>query len=191
MALGAASGKIGAWAALVLSVAAIGYARPRAVATVRSAGVASEVFALPPPSVLITLSLGHRSALADLLYTSTIVSNGIHLEERRRFEFVGQYLDSIVALDPHFCQTYRYADTFIIYQAVGSPGPDEVRHARQLLERAGNDAVVLFLRGTASLAIGEMATARDELGRAISAGLPPQVEAAARIYAETVKHLLC
>ena len=47
----------------------------------------------------------------------------------------GQYLDSIVALDPNFCQTYRYADTFIIYQPVGSPGPDEVRHARRLLEK--------------------------------------------------------
>src|SRR4051812_8904718 len=102
---------------------------------VQSAGVGSEVFALPPPSVLKALSLGHRSALADLLYTSTIVSNGIHFKEHRRFEFVGQYLDSIVALDPQFCQPYRYADTFIIFQAVGAPGPDEVRHARRLVEQ--------------------------------------------------------
>jgi hypothetical protein len=116
-------------------MASVGYARPRAMAMVRNAGIASEVFALPPPSVLTALSLGHRSALADLLYTSTVVSNGIHFEEHRRFEFVGQYLDSIVALDPHFCQTYKYADTFIIYQPVGIPGPDEVRHARRLLEQ--------------------------------------------------------
>jgi hypothetical protein len=135
MALGMGAGKIGAWVALLLSMTAVGYARPRAVAMVRSAGAASEIFALPPPSALTALSLGHRSALADLLYTSMVVSNGIHFEEHRRFEFVGQYLDSVVALDPYFCQTYRYADTFIIYQPVGSPGPDDVRHARRLLEK--------------------------------------------------------
>lgn len=135
VALRSGASNIGAWALLVLSIAAVGYARPRAVAMVRGAGLASEVFALPPPSALTVLSLGHRSALADLLYTSTIVSNGIHAEEHRRFEFIGQYLDSIVALDPYFCQTYRYADTLIIYQPVGSPGPDDVRHARRLLEQ--------------------------------------------------------
>ncbi|HEY3593170.1 MAG TPA: hypothetical protein VGL13_04830, partial [Polyangiaceae bacterium] len=64
-----------------------------------------------------------------------VVSYGIHGEEHRRFEFVAQYLQSIVALDPKFCQTYRYADTFIIFQTVGSPTPDDVHVARQLLEK--------------------------------------------------------
>jgi hypothetical protein len=85
--------------------------------------------------MLIALSLGYRSALADVLYTSTVISYGIHHEEHRRFEFVGQYLDSIVALDPLFCQTYRYADMFLTYQPVGAPTPDDVRHARRLLEQ--------------------------------------------------------
>ena len=67
MALRMGAGNIGAWAALLLSITAVGYARPRAVAMVRSAGIASEIFALPPPSALTALSLGHRSALADLL----------------------------------------------------------------------------------------------------------------------------
>ncbi|HEX9294784.1 MAG TPA: hypothetical protein VF881_03090 [Polyangiaceae bacterium] len=105
------------------------------MASTRAVKLTSDVFALPPPSALTALSLGYRSALADILFTSTVVSYGIHGEEHRRFEFVGEYLDSIVALDPHFCQTYRYADTFIIYQAEGTPGPDEVRHAQRLLER--------------------------------------------------------
>ena len=85
--------------------------------------------------MLEAFSLGYRSALADLVYTSTAISYGIHHEEHRRFEFVGQYLESIVALDPHFCQTYRYIDTFITYQPVGAPTPDDVRLARKLLER--------------------------------------------------------
>jgi hypothetical protein len=128
-------GKLASSALFIVSVAAIGYAQPRVVASTTAVKITSDVFGLPPPAVLSALSLGYRSALADLLYTSTLISYGTHGEEHRRFEFVGQYLDSIVGLDPHFCQTYRYADTFIIYQAVGNPGPEEVRHARRLLEK--------------------------------------------------------
>jgi hypothetical protein len=127
--------RVGAWALLASSIAAVAYARPRVVASLRAVKATSDVFALPPPSMLAAFSLGYRSALADLLYTSTVISVGQHFEERRRFEFVGQYLDSIVALDPHFCQTYRYADTFITYQPFGSPSADDMRHARRLLEQ--------------------------------------------------------
>jgi tetratricopeptide (TPR) repeat protein len=132
---GGGSAKLGGFGLLLLAIVTVGYVRPKLVAGTRAVKLASDVFALPPPSILTRASLGYRAALADLLYTSTVVSYGIHGEERRRFEFVGQYLDSIVALDPTFCQTYRYADTFLIYQPVGSPGPDEVRHARRLLEQ--------------------------------------------------------
>jgi hypothetical protein len=128
-------GKLASGALLIVSVAAIGYARPRAVASTTAVKITSDMFALPPPAVLSVLSLGYRSALADLIFASTLVSYGTHGEEHRRFEFVGQYLDSIVGLDPHFCQTYHYADTFIVYQAVGSPDPEDVRHARRLLEK--------------------------------------------------------
>jgi hypothetical protein len=124
----------GRFIGLLLAAASIAYARPRLLA--KSHGEkASDVLTLPPPGLLIALSLGYRSALADWIYTSTIVSYGIHAEERRRFEYVGKYLESIVALDARFCQTYRYADTFIIFQAVGTPTPDDVRTARRLIEQ--------------------------------------------------------
>jgi hypothetical protein len=129
------SGRLLAWGLFVGCALTIAYVRPKAVAGVRATKLTSDVLGLPPPSMLVEASLGYRAALADLLYTSTVITYGIHGEEHRRWEFVGQYLDSIVALDPSFCQTYRYADTFIIYQPVGSPGPDEVRHARRLLEK--------------------------------------------------------
>lgn len=124
---------VGRFLLLLLAVVSIAYARPRLQAKARSEKE-SDVLALPPPKMLVALSLGYRSALADWIYTSTVVSYGIHGEEHRRFEYVGKYLESIVALDPRFCQTYRYADTFIIFQAVGSPTPDDVRTARRLLE---------------------------------------------------------
>ena len=123
------------WGLLLGSALAIAYVRPKVVAGVRETKLLSDVLTLPPPDMLVAASLGYRSALADFLYTTTVITYSIHSEERRRWEFVGQYLDSIVALDPHFCQTYRYADTFITYQPIGSPGPDEIRHARRLLEK--------------------------------------------------------
>lgn len=129
------AGRLVSWGLLLVSALAVAYVRPQAVGGVRATKLLTDVLTLPPPAMLVTASLGYRAALADLLYTSTVVTYGIHGEERRRWEFVGQYLDSIVALDPNFCQTYRYADTFIIYQPVGSPGPEEVRHARRLLEK--------------------------------------------------------
>jgi hypothetical protein len=128
-------GKLVTAALLAVSVATVGYARPRVEASTRAAKASSDVFALPSPEVLSALSLGYRSALADVLYTNTLVAYGTHGEEHRRFDFVGEYLDSIVGLDPNFCQTYRYADTFIIYQPVGAPTADDVRHARRLLDK--------------------------------------------------------
>jgi tetratricopeptide (TPR) repeat protein len=120
---------------LAVALIAVAWARPRLVATFRAVKVLTDVYALPPPGALRAVSLGYRSALADLIFTSTVVSYGIHGEEHRRFEFVGNYLDAIIALDPDFCQTYRYADTLIIYQPIGSPTEDDVRHARRILEK--------------------------------------------------------
>jgi len=123
------------WLLLAAAVAAVAVSRPRLVARHRSVTTATDIYALPPTPVLPAASLGYRSALADLIFTSTVISYGIHAEEKRRFEFIGHYLDAIIALDPNFCQTYRYADTFIMFQSVGSPAPDDVRHARRILEK--------------------------------------------------------
>ncbi len=121
-------------AVLVVAGALIGLARQRVVPQCRAVKNRSDVFALPPPNTLVAMSLGYRAALADLLFAQTLVQYGIHGEEHRRFEFVGQYLESIFALDPRFCHAYRYADTFLAFQAVGSPTEDDVRLARRLLE---------------------------------------------------------
>jgi len=126
---GAAPGRVTAWLCLAASAVGIGMLQPRLAARFRAVKNTSDVYALP------AASLGYRSALADLLFTSTLVSYGIHGEEHRPFEFVGDYLDAIAALDPQLCAMYRYADTFIIYRPVGKPTPDEVRHARRILDK--------------------------------------------------------
>jgi hypothetical protein len=119
---------------LIAACTLIGVARHRVAAECRAVKSKSDVFALPPPSTLTLMSLGYRSALADVLFAETLIQYGIHGEERRRFEFAGAYLDSIFALDPQFCQAYRFADTFMIFQAIGNPSEADVRLARRLVE---------------------------------------------------------
>lgn len=94
----------------------------------------SDVYALPKPEQAVVASLGYRSALADVLYAHVLVSSGIHLQERRRFEFVGHYLETINELDPKFRDPYRFADTLLTLQGK-PPSLDEYRKARQILER--------------------------------------------------------
>ena len=74
----------------------------------------------------------------------------------------------------------RDLNTALLSQAAQELASGSPRRARQLIERAGNDAISLFLRGTADLASGDSAAARDELTRALNAGLPQQLESIAR-----------
>ena len=94
----------------------------------------NDVFALPPPRQVVALSLGYRSALADLIFAHVLVSTGIHIQERRGFEFVGKYIETVNELDPKFAAPYRMADGLITLQAK-AVGPDAYRQARRILER--------------------------------------------------------
>ncbi|WP_437961478.1 hypothetical protein WME76_18765 [Sorangium sp. So ce119] len=94
----------------------------------------SDVYVLPPPDEVVTLSLGYRSALADLLWSHVLVSQGLHTFERRRFENLTLLLDAINALDPTFRDPYLFADALITFQTTTTPR-EEVLKAREILER--------------------------------------------------------
>jgi hypothetical protein len=96
--------------------------------------VKNDVYALPPPGQLVVMSLGYRSALADVIFAHVLVSAGIHVQERRPFEFVGKYLEAVNELDPKFAAPYRIADALITLQAK-AVGPESYREARRILER--------------------------------------------------------
>src|SRR6187431_3064423 len=96
--------------------------------------VQNDVFALPPPSQVVAMSLGYRSALADLIFAHVLVSSGIHFQEKRNFEFVGKYIETINELDPKFEVPYRMADGLLTLQAK-AVGPEAYRQARRILER--------------------------------------------------------
>ncbi|MBE7480085.1 MAG: hypothetical protein HS104_08885 [Polyangiaceae bacterium] len=120
--------------AIALAVLVIGFTRTRLTTRFHEIKATSDVYALPSPEQTVVVSLGWRSALADLIFSNVLVSYGIHLQERRRFEFVGNYLETINELDPKFRAPYRYADTLLTLGTV-APHPEDYARARKILER--------------------------------------------------------
>ena len=123
-----------AFGLLALSAAAMSGLRGPLNVRLEATKVKNDVFALPRPAQVVTMSLGYRSALADLIFAHVLVSSGIHLQEKRLFEFVGNYLETVNELDPKFRAPYRLAATLLTFQAK-AVGPDEYRESRRILER--------------------------------------------------------
>ncbi|WP_437683725.1 hypothetical protein [Sorangium sp. So ce131] len=117
-----------------VAAVAIGSVRAPAADTEQRVKETSDIYVLPPPDEVVTLSLGYRSALADLLWSHVLVSQGLHTIERRRFENLTLLLDAINALDPTFREPYLFADALITFQANTTPR-DEVVKAREIMER--------------------------------------------------------
>lgn len=127
-------GTLVAVACMVASAIGVGELRPRLAARFHKLRVTTDMYALPSPQRTVVASLGYRSALADLIYAQTLVAYGLHFQERRRFEFVGDYLDTVNALDRRFAAPYYFADTLLTLQPVKPRYEDYVR-ARRILER--------------------------------------------------------
>jgi hypothetical protein len=108
--------------------------RPGLVEQLRRAKDKYDIYALPKPQYVVAMSLGYRSAVADLLFAHTLVSSGIHLSEKRRFEAAASLLRTINQLDPKFATPYRFADTILTVQAA-KPTFDDYLSARSILER--------------------------------------------------------
>ena len=108
------------WPAVVviaLSSVVVSRARLPLNATFQTTRARSDVFTLPPSNQLVVMSLGYRSALADLIFAHVLVSSGIHFHEKRAFDLASNYLDAVIALDPKFEAPYRMADGLITLQA--------------------------------------------------------------------------
>jgi tetratricopeptide (TPR) repeat protein len=123
------------WSALLIVAAAaagVGVAQSKTRAAHGALRVEDDTYPLPPPDQVVWMSLGYRSAVADFIYAHVLVSYGLHFEEKRRFEYVARYLDTIATLDPKFAQTYLYADTLITLQP-RPPRDSDYDEARELL----------------------------------------------------------
>jgi tetratricopeptide (TPR) repeat protein len=138
-------------ALMVLAAVGVGSVREPLAAIERRVKETSDVYLLPPPEHVAALSLGYRSALADVLWAHVLVSQGFRLVEKRRFENLTRLLDAINELDPTFRDPYLYADALITLQ-VGATPREEVLKAREILERGVKNRP---LDGEVWLALGQ------------------------------------
>ena len=120
-------------ALVVLAGAIVNRVRQPLNAVFLATKIRDDVYTLPPPGQVVTLSLGYRSALADLIFAHVLVSSGIHFQEKRSYEFVGKYIEAVNALDPKFEAPYRMADGLLTLQAK-PVSIDSYRQARRILE---------------------------------------------------------
>ncbi len=126
---GADLAKFGVVLACVVGIAVV---RAEAAARYSKLNVEQDTYALPPPEHTAVMSLGFRSAMADFIWAHVLVSYGLHFQEKRRFEHVGDYLETIMYLDPTFPQPYLYADTLLTIQPK-PPTEDHYRRAKELM----------------------------------------------------------
>src|SRR5689334_12070493 len=134
MPLGAARDALLTLSLAVAAAVGIGSARTPAADAEHRVQETSDVYVLPPPEQVATLSLGYRAALADLLWSHVLVSQGLHTMERRRFENLTLLMDAINALDPTFRDPYVFADALITFQTSETPHAEIVK-AREIMER--------------------------------------------------------
>lgn len=119
---------------MLLSALAVQYFRRALLEPFAKLGTSHDVYTLPAPTHTVVLSLGYRAALADLIYAHVLVSYGLHFQEKRLFETVGQYLHTINELDPKFGTPYLFADTLLTLQPKVPPYEHYVM-AREILLR--------------------------------------------------------
>lgn len=111
----------------------------------------TETYLLPPPKQLVVMSLGYRAAVADILWANVLVTQGLRLGERRRFDLAIEYTDAINELDPKWRDPYRLVDSLVTLQIKAAP-LDQVYAVRRVLERGvkerPNDADLWLVLGT-------------------------------------------
>ncbi len=106
-----------------------------------------DVFFLPPPEQVVTMSLGYRHAFADVLWAHMLVGQGLRLREHRRFDTLLELYDTVNALDPSFRTPYVMADALITFNLIPTTEATkditanqtlpfrDVQKAREVMER--------------------------------------------------------
>ncbi|MGB8328882.1 MAG: hypothetical protein WCE62_02050 [Polyangiales bacterium] len=93
-----------------------------------------DIYYLPPPEWLQVMSLGHRRALADLIWLRALIYFGDEFEHRGAVKHVFEYGESMLALDPDFRRVYRWVGVAGVYTPTGSP-PELIERAIDVLRR--------------------------------------------------------
>jgi len=80
-----------------------------------------DIYYLPSPEWLQVMSLGHRHALADLIWLRALIYFGDEFANRGAVKHVFNYGESMLALDPDFRRVYRWIGVAGVYTPTGSP----------------------------------------------------------------------
>jgi hypothetical protein len=142
------SGRSGSWLGwglVALGLGAVSLLRAPLTAKHRLAEQTTDVYVLPEPESVVRLSMGWRAAFADVLWSHVLVSQGLHMRAKRRFENLSRFYDAINTLDPTLREPYLFADALFTMQGNTTPH-EEVLKAREVMERGAralpNDAEV-------------------------------------------------
>ena len=120
---------------LLLGAALTDHVRARAQRQFIDTQTYEDMYYLPPSDSLVVGSLGHREALADLLWMKALVYYGEELIHRGGVKHLFHYGDAVLALDPDFVRVYRWLASCAIYRT-GDVTVDDVRAAIRYLEVA-------------------------------------------------------
>jgi hypothetical protein len=93
-----------------------------------------DVYYLPPPTWLHVFSLGHREALADLIWLRSLVYFGEELSHRGPVGNLYLYADAMLSLDPYFLKVYPWVASCALYRT-GKVTVNDARRAIDYLER--------------------------------------------------------
>jgi hypothetical protein len=118
---------------VLVGIALIALVRAPLVARHDAAPPEQEVPLLLSPEYTALFSLGHREALADYLFATTLVQYGMSFEQKQRFDAY-RYLDTITTLAPRYDRPYLFADTLLTMRST-PPVLEDYVGARRLQER--------------------------------------------------------
>jgi hypothetical protein len=122
-------------AVLILAVVAgVWSLRRRAMDQYLGTQTYEDVYYLPPPQWLEVMSLGHRRALADLIWLRALIYFGDEFAHRGTVRHVFSYGESMLALDPDFRRVYRWVGMAGVYTPTGS-SPEVMERAIDVLRR--------------------------------------------------------
>ncbi|MEM7608643.1 MAG: hypothetical protein AAF411_25085 [Myxococcota bacterium] len=82
------------------------------------------IYYLPPPTWLEAFSLGHRRALADLIWMKGLVYVGDEFRESGGMDNVFRYADAMITLDPDFRRAYAWTGVAGLYRPVETTRED-------------------------------------------------------------------
>ncbi len=121
--------------ALVVAVGAVRVTRRNGQAHFLATQRYEDIYYLPPPAWLQVFSLGHREALADLIWLRSLIYFGDELLHGGQVSNLYNYADAMLALDPHFKRVYSWVASCALYRS-GSVTAKDARKAIHYLEQA-------------------------------------------------------